>query len=183
MNFNHLFLKMCLLFVCVGTGSLLSAQITLRENNISIEDVINKIEDSSDYRFLYNKKMVDVTQKISVSVQDEDIKSVLNKVFARTDIDYSMNDKQIILNRKGAFAEAPQKKTVTGTVTDAAGEPVIGASVIEKGTSNGITTGMDGDFALNVSDDAVLQISFLGHATQEISVNGRSVLSISLVED
>jgi type II secretory pathway component GspD/PulD (secretin) len=78
---------MCLLFVCVGAGSLLSAQITLRENNISIEDIINKIEDSSEYRFLYSKKMVDVTQKVSVSVQNEDVKSVLDKLFARTDID------------------------------------------------------------------------------------------------
>ncbi|MDR2145072.1 MAG: TonB-dependent receptor [Tannerella sp.] len=184
MNFNHLFLKISFLFVCIGAANLLPAQITLRENNnVSIEDIINQIEDSSDYRFLYNKKMVDVTQKVSVSVQDEDIKSILNKVFAHTNIAYSIDGKQIILNGKGAFTDASPKKTVSGTVTDKEGEPIIGASVLEQGTNNGVSTDLDGHFTLTVNDGAVLRINYLGYIPQEIAVGNQSNFNLTLEED
>jgi len=183
MNLKYLFLKLFLLFVCVGMGDRISAQITLRENNVSIEDVINKIEDISDYRFLYNKKMVDVTQKVSVTVQNENINSVLNKLFDHSDIGYSIDGKQIVLNKKSASVNASQKRTVSGTVMDSAGESVIGASVIEKGTSNGVVTDVNGDFSINVGVNAVLQISYLGYATQEITVGNRTQINVTLNEN
>ncbi|MDR2145070.1 MAG: SusC/RagA family TonB-linked outer membrane protein [Tannerella sp.] len=94
-----------------------------------------------------------------------------------------MKDRQIILNRKGDFAEAPQKKTVTGTIIDPTGEPIIGASVLEQGTSNGVLTDVDGHFTLTVNTGAVLRINYLGYITQEVAVGNLSNLQITLSED
>lgn len=77
-----------------------------------------------------------------------------------------------------------QSRQVTGAVKDAAGEPIIGASVLEKGTTNGVITDLDGNFKLAVgSGKAVLQVSYVGYQTQEISTNGKSVLDVILKED
>lgn len=76
-----------------------------------------------------------------------------------------------------------QTKQVTGVVKDATGETVIGASVVEKGTTNGVITDFDGVFKLTVSENAVLQISYIGYQTQEVKVAGKTTLDITLRED
>ena len=75
-----------------------------------------------------------------------------------------------------------QKVTVTGTVKDNIG-PAIGVSVIEKGTTNGTTTDLDGKYSINVPADAVLEFSSIGYSTQEIAVGGRTVVNVVLAED
>ena len=79
-----------------------------------------------------------------------------------------------------AFA---QSVMVKGVVKDTSGEAIIGASVLEKGTTNGTITDFDGNFALNVSKNAVLVVSFVGYKNEEISVAGKSSLKITLKED
>lgn len=76
-----------------------------------------------------------------------------------------------------------QSITVKGVVKDTAGEPVIGASVVEKGTTNGIITDFDGNFELKVSSNAVLSITFVGYQSQEIPVNGKTSFNVTLKED
>ncbi|HHC78718.1 MAG TPA: hypothetical protein ENK46_02460, partial [Flavobacteriia bacterium] len=73
-------------------------------------------------------------------------------------------------------------QTVTGTVTGDDG-PLPGVNVIEKGTTNGVITDFDGKYSIDVGADAVLEFSFIGYATQEVVVNGRSVIDVKLVED
>lgn len=85
-----------------------------------------------------------------------------------------------VLMGTNAFA---QTKKVTGVVVDATGETVIGASVLEKGTTNGVITDIDGNFSLTVGEDAVLQISFVGYQTVEVSVKGKTELNVTLRED
>ena len=76
-----------------------------------------------------------------------------------------------------------QNKTVTGTVVDNSGEPVIGANVVVKGTSQGATTDFDGKFSItNVPERAMLHVTFVGYAEQDVSVAGKSVINITLVE-
>ena len=86
----------------------------------------------------------------------------------------------ILLAGTSVFA---QTKQVTGVVKDATGETVIGASVVEKGTTNGVITDFDGVFKLTVSENAVLQISYIGYQTQEVKVSGKTTLDITLRED
>lgn len=76
-----------------------------------------------------------------------------------------------------------QQKTITGTVIDANNEPVIGASVLEKGTSNGTITNLDGEYSLSVSAGATLVFSYIGYKTQEVSIGNKTTIKITLVED
>ncbi|MDY9918232.1 MAG: carboxypeptidase-like regulatory domain-containing protein, partial [Proteiniphilum sp.] len=82
-----------------------------------------------------------------------------------------------------SFGTQQQKRTVSGTVSDANGEAVIGANVMEKGTTNGTVTDIDGSFTLNVEADAILQISYIGYLTQEVNTTGRTSFDIVLQED
>jgi TonB-linked SusC/RagA family outer membrane protein len=79
----------------------------------------------------------------------------------------------------GAMAQS----AVKGTVNDDSGEPIIGASVVEKGTTNGTVTDFDGNFSLNVKSGATLVVSYIGYTTQEIAVNGQSTINVTLKED
>ena len=76
-----------------------------------------------------------------------------------------------------------QDKKVTGTVVDEAGIPVIGANVIQKGTTNGVITDLDGNFSLEIPNGAVIEISYIGYATQEITASGQTGLQVKLTED
>ncbi|MDR2765552.1 MAG: carboxypeptidase-like regulatory domain-containing protein [Tannerella sp.] len=150
-----------------------SATLTFRMNNASIEDVLNAIEEQSEFRFLYNKKMVDVERRVDIAADNGHITEVLDHLFRDVEIAYAISDRQIVLNRKGAFMRTLQQtgRRITGTVVDAAGEPIIGANVVEKGTTNGTVTDVDGNFSLDVQDNATLQVSFIGYVMQEISIS------------
>ncbi|MDR1331743.1 MAG: carboxypeptidase-like regulatory domain-containing protein [Tannerella sp.] len=153
-----------------------TAAISLRMNNATVEDVINGIEEQSEFRFLYNKKIVNVESRVSILANNENITTVLDNLFRDADISYAISDRQIVLNRRGVFlsilpAVAQQSgRRITGTVTDMSGEPVIGANVLEKGTVNGAVTDIDGNFSLIVQQErAVLQVSYIGYITQEVN--------------
>ncbi|MDR1171428.1 MAG: TonB-dependent receptor, partial [Bacteroidales bacterium] len=167
--------------------------INLHMDNTTVEDVINGIEEQSEFRFLYNKKIVNVESKVSIKASNENITSVLDNLFRDADISYAISDRQIVLNRKDVFLAAlpaiaqQTGKRITGTVIDLNGEPIIGANIREKGISNGTVTDVEGNFSLTVKDDAILQVSYIGYIAQEISVlplTGEGApLIIKLLED
>ncbi|MFY9516075.1 MAG: secretin and TonB N-terminal domain-containing protein [Dysgonamonadaceae bacterium] len=143
-------------------------KISLDMKNTTIEKVLQSIEEKSDYHFLYNTKLVNVDRKVSVRVKDAAIADVLDKLFASEDVEYQVEGNQIILSPKEKVAELvsgvefaqQQQKTITGKVTDTNGEPIIGATILIKGTSHGTVTDMDGNYTLqNVPEDAILQFS------------------------
>lgn len=76
-----------------------------------------------------------------------------------------------------------QAKKVSGVVTDSAGEPIPGANVVQKGTTNGTVTDLDGKYTLDVPNNATLVVSFIGYTTQEVKVGSQSVLNVSLAEE
>ena len=165
-----------------------SARISIEMNNATIEDVLNEIEAKSEFYFLYNNKLINVDRRVSVDVDAENIESVLQNLFKGTDVVYRIADKQIVLSRKDlvqntAIDGIQQSKVVTGTVVDPTGMPVIGANIMVKGTTNGTITDMDGNFSLEANKDAILVVSYIGFANQEIKVGNQSKLSIALKED
>ena len=116
------------------------------------------------------------------------IKEVLDNLSTQLGLNYSQKGSYIVLSSyKAKETSAPviaqQKKTITGVVTDDLGEPIIGANVIEKGTTNGIITDIDDKFTLEVAPGAVVQVSYIGYNTQEVKVGNQSTLAIQLVED
>ena len=168
-----------------------AVQISLEVKDVTVEYVLNEIEAMSNYHFLYNHKLVDVDRKVSLSVDEENIDSVLTRLFEGTDVSYQMSGKQIVLARKslignGNVSSGRQQQTqiVTGIITDKTGEPVIGANIVVKGTTNGTISGLDGRFSLEIrNNNAVLQVSYIGYLNQTITVGNQKELNIRLVED
>ncbi len=159
------------------------AIISINAHNQRVEDVLKEIEAQSDFGFFFNNKHVDLNRRVSVSTNKENIFTVLDEVFAGTNVEYSVLDRKIILSTEQASQQG--KTTVTGIVTDTNGEPVIGASVVEKGArNNGTITDMNGRFTLTVSSSkAQLEISYIGYVSQTLATQAGKALKVSLAED
>jgi len=119
------------------------------------------IESQTDFHFFYNSKLVDINQVISVDIKDKDVFTTLDHIFENSNIRYKIVGKDVILSVKGSKSDQDEK-TVTGTVVDEMGEPIIGANIVEKGKANGTMSDLNGHFSIVVSSDAVLQISYIG---------------------
>lgn len=168
-----------------------NTKISLEMKNSSIEKILQTIEERSAYYFLYNSKLIDVDRKTDIQAKEESIASVLNRLFDKQSVEYEVKGTQIILHPKGMNRIASdliadiqqQKRQITGKITDVKGEPIIGANIVEKGTVNGNVTDLDGKFSLQVEDNAILQISYIGYLPQEVNTTGKTALSIILQED
>ena len=162
-----------------------SARLSIEMNNVSIEEVLNKIEENSEFHFIYNNELVNVDRKVNVKFDNETIESILKKVFKSTNVEYKVNEKQIILRPKEMDIVAKvqqEQKTVKGVVSDQFG-PIAGANVSIQGTTVGTITDMDGNFTIEVPENATLQISFIGYNTCFVKVAGQSNLNVTLTED
>ena len=109
------------------------ALISIDVRNQRVEDILKEIEEQSDFDFFFNNKHVDLNRRVSVSADKSNIFSVLKEIFSGTNVKYSVLDKKIILSIEAQSPEQEKKITVSGTISDAQGEPIIGASVLEKG--------------------------------------------------
>lgn len=156
--------------------------VSLNLKNQPIERVLTQIEEQTNYHFFYDNSLVNVDKLVSIDAVNEQLVSVLNRMFAGSDIRYRIVNTDVVLS-VGEKQQAGNKKVVSGTVTDPSGEPVIGANVVEKGTVNGVMTDIDGHFELTVDPEAVLQISYVGYLPYEEKVSGKSSLRILLKED
>lgn len=160
------------------------ATVSLEMRNQTVKDVLDEIEEQSDFSFFFNIKHVDLQRRVSVVVDKSDIFKVLETVFAGTDVRYSVVDRKIILStERPKVQQIKEEKKVTGVVKDQNGEPIIGANVSVKGTTLGTITGIDGDFVLDVPENAVIQVSYIGYVSQELHSGGKSRLDIVLKED
>ena len=161
------------------------ATVSLNAQNQTVETVLDKIEDQTEFSFFFNNRHVDLNRKVSVSAKESDIFKVLDNIFAGTNVHYSVVDKKIILSTESASVSGVQqdKKTVSGIIKDEFGDPVIGANVVEKGTTNGTVTDANGKYMLTVTPGSSLQISFIGFNEQEVKIGKESVINITLRED
>ena len=146
------------------------------------------IEKETGYAFIYSKEILPaLSQEVTLDVSGQDIHKILPALFEDTPLTYEVNGKQVVVEKKKEFSTSPQKEkkgtTVSGVITDTQGVPVIGADVIENGTSNGTISDIDGRFTLEVKPGATLRISFMGFITQMVSVGDHNSLSVRLKED
>ena len=180
-----------MLFVCIGLAYASesysqSATLSLNVNNKTVQDVLDEIEKQSDFHFFYNNKQVNTNRVVSIKSNKKNVFNVSEQLFNGTDISYKVLDKSIILSPKEVLSEAKVQqsiKNISGTITDAKGEPIIGANVVEKGSTNGTITDIDGKFSLSVPNKAVLVISYIGYAGKEIQVGEQSTINVILSED
>ncbi|MDR0748252.1 MAG: TonB-dependent receptor [Tannerellaceae bacterium] len=174
-----------ILFIVLFAVNQLFAQtpkIDLSLRDATLKEFIDAVEQKTDYTFMLDNS-IDQSQRISVQVRQETIYALLQKVLTGKGLTFEIANRQILLKVRPATNSNRTTKRITGTVVDLAGEPIIGANIREKGTTNGTVADADGSFALTVTEDAVLQVSYIGYITQELNVGNRTTLQITLVED
>lgn len=165
-------------------------KVSLKTQNCTIESVIQQIEKQTDYLFVYDKNDVDVKRTVYVNGSNTDVIELLKGIFANTDIDCKVLGNNITLSKISNVATRiaqqtrQEKKTAKGNVIDSTGEPVIGASVVEQGTTNGTVTDINGNFTLNLSTpNAKIEISFIGYKTQVLAAQSGKLMAVKLVDD
>lgn len=173
-------------------------KLTINLEKASFERVFEEIESISDYRFLFESNQVAIDKKITIKLKDKKISEVLDFIFIGTNLEYRIKGRQVILykTKKNKSSLEPQalniefspptqifQRQVKGMVSDVQGQPLAGANVIEKGTTNGTQTNFDGEFSIEVPENAILIISYLGFNTKEVSVAGQSNINVSLQEN
>ncbi|MDO5664266.1 MAG: SusC/RagA family TonB-linked outer membrane protein [Bacteroidia bacterium] len=193
-------MKISVLFLFLGTFSLYAGKIYSQEtevsvklNNVTIREAFSRIEKTSDYVFLVSDEIGTVLNKrVKLSADNKSINEILNILLKNTDLRYRVMDRQILIYEKiketevraNVVKQQPKVITVNGVVTDNKKEPLPGASIKIKDTTQGVATDINGTFILpNVSPDVVLEISYVGMQSQTISLNGKTTINIVLLED
>ncbi len=175
------------------TGNSQNARVTINKRNIALKEILSEIENQTDYLFLYNNE-VNTLQNVSIKAKQQSVANVLISLLKNRDINYSMEGNHIILSAIEKSLESvnssskvtriqQQKKNITGRVVDDRGEPIIGANIIEKGSSNGTITDYDGNFVLDIANNASIRISYIGYHEQEVATAGKNSFNIILLED
>ncbi len=184
-------LTLLLVFLVMATFGNSFSQVTLslHFDKANILDVLGSIETKTDFVFLYKDEVLDGSKEITVNFEDARFEEVLKSVCDQVNVDFEVRERQIILKEKVNIPESseqqqPQKKTITGKVTDGKGQTLPGATVIVKGTTIGIITDADGSFKLSVPADATTLIfSFVGMKSQEIQIGNKTVIDVVLQEE
>jgi TonB-dependent starch-binding outer membrane protein SusC len=173
----------------------LDKKISLSLDNKEMGYVLKQIETQANIKFAFSPQAIDMTQKVSVKAQNEPLISVFNTVFKPLNIKYEVTGKYILLTPKTEFSNLEQTKPnalptrtafkVAGTVIDDSNnEPLIGVSIVLKGTVTGTVTDIDGKYSLEIPDGkGILVFSYIGYNTQEVAVNDRNTVDIKLVTD
>ncbi len=160
--------------------------ISLSAENESIESILKKIEQQISFSFVYNSSVIDVNQKASLNVNNQDISESLNLLLAGKNINYTFRDKHIVLTPEAqgrTMAPEQDEITVTGVVRDKEGVPLIGVNVYVKGTTRGTITGTDGSFTIKAEIGQTLVFSYVGYTLLEQEISEDADLDITLTEE
>lgn len=161
-----------------------SAKVSIPHSMLKVSDILAQIESQTDYLFVYNKNNVDVHRTVNINAKSQAVSDILDEVFDGTNISYVMEGKNIVLTKHNEKAPEQDKNIIVkGTVTDKTGDPIIGANVVEKGTTNGIITNMNGEFSLNVSPNATLIITYIGYEKMSVQVNRQKTIKVQMQEE
>ncbi len=170
--------------VCMHVSAKTHSQtITFSGKEVPLSKVFSVVKQQTGYVFFYNKDILRDGANINVQAKDQPLESFLRNVLQGQQLDYSIEDKVIIISRKPAeiMPDMPPPVTVNGRITDDRGIPLPGVSVKVKGSPKGTTTNSDGIFTLsNVPDDAHLVISYIGFETREVAIKGQGAINLQL---
>jgi len=204
---NQILLAILLTGVAYSTPlraqDMLDKKVNITVQNSTLMDVLADLQKNNSVKFIYSKSSINMQKKVSIEAVNQPLKSVLDQILKPNGIDYELLKGRIILGRSPVTVGDGQDNVVvnetgdkielvgvkagipvSGKVIDEKGEPIIGASVLEKGTSNGTNTSIDGSFKLNVSGpNAVLVIAFIGYKKVEVPVGDQHIIKVTMVED
>ena len=184
-----LIMKLTFLFTvvavfCVNASSYAQkVRLDLNFQNKQIKEILNEIEDQTDFYFMYDNNDVNVLQKVNLKTESSKIEEVLDLLFKGTNIKFKINDRHILLLSNETELLQSQI-SVSGKVSDSSGSPLPGVTVVVKGTTQGTITDADGNYSLSkVPGDATLTFSFVGMKTQEIPVAGKTTINVAMAEE
>lgn len=195
----HLRMKISVLLILTtffqlqaNSGYAQKTKISLNMSNASILEVMNEIESISEFKFFYSENELNLNKKVNIKAKKQLIENVLRTLFSDGTAFYKIVNKQIVLtpitssvsykSKPPALFSSQDQIKVTGQITDTNGVPLGGANIIEKGTTNGTQADFDGNFTIEVPNDAILVVSYIGFASKEVELNGQTNINISLVE-
>jgi TonB-linked SusC/RagA family outer membrane protein len=168
-----------------------TVRFDIKLKNVTLQAVFEEIEHNSEFSIIYLSKDVDLKEIVSVQADRQTVDAILNEVLKKQQLQYEIKDKHIIVYKQdsptGTERTVRQQagRRITGVVTDENGEPIIGANVVVKGTTNGTVTGVNGEFSLSVtpSPNNFFKISYIGYITKEVSIDDNTHFTITLTED
>ena len=181
---NTLFIILICAFQSIaGISYAQSTRLSLDMKNSTVKEVLQKIEQQSEFYFLYNSELIDVQRKVDVSVTNEKIDDILTKLFNSDKVNILVRERHIILTPSNENTTQEGKK-ISGKVTDSSGATLPGASVVVKGTTTGVITDTNGNYSISViPENATLQFSFVGMKNLEIPVGNKTTINITLAEE
>lgn len=175
------------IFSVSAKSQLKETRVTFDLKNVSVNEVFNNIRSQTAYSFWYDLKDVDVDRIVSLKADNMSVGDVLDILFKNKNVDFRLVDNHIVIEpREASKNGAPavmQVRKITGQVTGSDSDPIIGANVMEKGTSNGTVTDLNGNYSLEVKPGATLSVSYIGYVKQELPIGSQSVLNVVLHED
>lgn len=186
--FRIMRISVFLLFVCafqllaIDTDAQ-NTKINLSNRVLKMGQLFNEIERQTDYLVVFSNSEVDLNQEVELKKRSANVLVLLDQVLPPNGLHYDFENDYIIISQRAILSSQQTKKRITGTVIDDLGDPIPGVTVIEKGISNGTSTDIDGHFTLSVSENAVLQFSYVGYIPQEIAIGNQTTLNVRLMED
>ena len=168
-----------------------NTKLTINLEDVSVKEVLNEIESLTEFKFLFNRKNINVDRIVSVKAKQEKVNRILKKMFMNSSVTFELLNKQIILKStkengnvvSETNVNSSIQKEVKGTITDEDGIPLIGVSVLIKGTNKGVATDFDGNFSIDVEDGEILVFSYIGYKTTELTYTGQSSIKLTLKVD
>ncbi len=172
-------------------------KLSLDLKNVTISEALKSIESQSEFVFIYENEALNLNKKVTIAVNESSIDFILSEILKDTGTSFKIVDKQVVITKsdpinilqheKSKFekeSQQPNKKTVTGKVTDSRGISLPGAAVVVKGTTTGIITDFNGNFSLPITPDAeILVFSFIGMKSQEIPINGKTIFNVNFEDE
>lgn len=204
-EFRHIHLRIKFFLILSFAGSLVVSatsysQMTKVEINfrdsVPVTEIFREIEKTTEFIFIYDANLIDANIKMPVTARNERIETVLNKLFKDSNVSYRIDDRQVFLyqkekpesiekqNSNSASKQQEQVRTISGTVIGSDKMPIIGATVLVKGTSLGALTDLDGKYSLKLPEGSkTLVFSFIGLQTQEVTIGATNIYDMTLTEN
>jgi|GEM_PF-327843 len=163
-------------------------KLTINLTDVTVEKVIDEIEKTTDFFFLYNRNRINVDRKVDLRVQDESVSEVLDKIFEGTEVSYTIKNRQILLISNASDGESEfvsqQPKSVSGKITDASGLPLPGVAVVVKGTTRGTLSDTEGNYYISgLKKEDTLVFSFVGMKAWEEVVGQKTTIDIEMEDE
>ena len=166
-------------------------KISINKTNSSIINILKELEEKSEFTFFFNDNQVNALKKTSINAKNASLEEILDEILKNTGYEYRIIDRQVLIKASNPDSETTQlftslqqiKKLITGIVVDEIGESIVGVNVVEKGTTNGVVTNVEGKFSISATEGSILRISFIGYLEQEVEIKDQNNLRIILRED